>query len=200
VYALPAQVCRLVEAIRPAAARALDADDALDDCALRRRPAAGQIQAGGLARLDLPEAKYPDRNSDGERSAAGGPGDLEPGHCDPADLVSKNASVERLQADTSIPPSGEEKRRAESGRAPVAKQQGQRRENDGAGDKRTRRADDQRECKADAERAGENVRRWEVRRPAHRSTTFLSSARRAGPIPGTASSSSTDLKAPCSLR
>jgi hypothetical protein len=123
VYALPAQVCRLVEAIRPAAARALDADDALDDCALRRRPAAGQIQAGGLARLDLPEAKYPDRNSDGERSAAGGPGDLEPGHCDPADLVSKNASVERLQADTSIPPSGEEKRRAESGRAPVAKQQ-----------------------------------------------------------------------------
>ena len=122
MYALPAQVFRLVKAVRPAPARALDADHSFDDCALRRRPAERQIEAGRLTRLDIAEAQHPDRNADGEHSSAGRPGYLEPGELHSADLVGKDAPIERVQADASVPPASEENRRAESSRPAVPEQ------------------------------------------------------------------------------
>ena len=47
---------------------------------------------------------------------------------------------------------------------------------------------------------GEQVRGPDRLRAHHRSTNSFSCSRRAGPIPGTASSSSTDWNAPCSVR
>lgn len=109
--------------------------------------------------------------------------------------------VERIQAKASPPPAGEHESCGEDGCAatPLPERHGAQHERDEA-NQDGRPANGQRPGQSDAQARCEQVRRGYPRHELHRSTRSRSSASVAGPMPDTASSSSTEPKAPWASR
>jgi hypothetical protein len=132
---------------------------------------------------------------------ASGSGDLETSAGDAPDLIGQHAAVDRCQAQAAKPPAGEQDGdRQEKRASPMHKEGGNA---DGGGQHRERTgpfAGADGETESETERGDNEMRRGEPLERIHSSTSSFSSASRVGPIPGTASSSSTEEKAPCSLR
>jgi hypothetical protein len=126
---------------------------------------------------------------------------LEAGIADAADLVVQDAAVECCQPHTPEPPACRHHRKSEDQRSMVAREQ----RDSGKHCCRDREREPglssrERDGEAQAESTEKQMRRGHARGGFHRSTSFFSSARRVGPMPGTESSSSTDENAPCSSR
>lgn len=200
VHALAAQVRRLVEAVL-VAARTDDADDCLDDGALRRRPFRRKLEAGGLGERSSVELPDPHGHARRELAAASGPGHLEARERGAADVVGERASVEMVEAEPSPPPAGGEQGERERRRAVRLAPNAKGCERDGRdGEGRPEDPPAQRDCQAECERRDEQVRTRYARENGQSCTTSLSCASRAGPMPGMASSSSSVRKPPCFSR
>ena len=202
VHAAAPQVAGLVEAVLGRAGP-LDLDDGLDHGALRRRPAARKLEQHGLAERRPIEPPDLRGNADLEPRAPGRAGHDAAHAGGLADLRGEHAAVERVETHASPPQPGEQQERARGTRsAPArARRRGGRdrehgHERDQRSPTRTRFASGEAARRA-SRRAGAGEQRSER---AHGAATSRSCSRRAGPIPGTASSSSTEVNAPCSSR
>jgi hypothetical protein len=181
--------------------RALDPGDDLDDRSLGRRSAARKIQASPLVGSQVAEAQHADRDARCERAEPSRARHFDPRRCHPADLVRENAPVECGQPHASGPPARQEDGgREHEGAALANSERGRSEQRCDERDSKSTHLLRERRGETHAERGGQEMWSGDPAEDAQRSTSFLSSARRAGPIPGTASSSSTDEKAPCSFR
>ena len=113
MYALPAQVCRFVEAVRLAAPRTLDAYERFDDRTLRRSAPSGEIQPGTFACDQTAKPNDAYGNTHGERAAASRARNLEPRGKDAPNLGQERTVVERPQPEASPPQAGERERSTE---------------------------------------------------------------------------------------
>ncbi len=170
-----------------------------------------QVEPRAFTELEVPKAKDADGHSHGELARARGPGHLDPGETGTPDLRLEDARVEPLQADASPPETGEGQGRCEKRRAAIPGDERRKRESSrDDGDGRVGFARDESESEPRADGRRQSVRGGhapgEIQiRPAswirpHRSTSGRSCSSRAGPIPGTASSSSTERKTPFASR
>ena len=109
--------------------------------------------------------------------------------------------IERVEAEAAPPPAGKQEGGGEDDRAaaPLGERRRSERDRDDSDDG-GRHANGQRSGQPGAQPGGEQMRRGHPRQELHRSTRSRSSASRAGPMPGTASSSSTEPKAPWAVR
>lgn len=210
--ALAPEVAGLVEVARLfGLARTRHGDDDLEDRPLGRGALGRQVETCALAELDGAEAQNAYRHARRELAPAGGPGDLDSRGRRAAHLGLEQARVECLQAGASPPEAGERERRAEERYAPASR--GEAEQGEGGGGKDEDAAalpDDKGQRQSDAQRRDQQVRRREPLhaadrpphhwRAAHRSTSGRSCSSLAGPMPGTASSSSTERKAPLASR
>ena len=108
-------------------------------------------------------------------------------------LRCKRAAVERVEAHASPPPANERQRERNEETALEGNGRGS------AEQHRRPRPSRIRACETQTQRTDERVRRVAAEE-RHGATSPLSCSRRAGPMPGTASSSSTDEKPPCCCR
>ena len=192
----------LVEAAVASLARLRDTDDRLEDGSSRRRPADGKDEQHALAERTPAKESNLRGNAHRPRGDARGTGDDDPHRPGLADLGRKRASGHRFETQRAPPEPRHGERDAERrhARAPVEK-----RDPDDRGDtERDERNDSGRNPVRGGEpRAG---RTDEQRRPVeldgspHGVTSSRSCSTRVGPIPGTASRSSTDRNGPCSVR
>src|SRR5205085_2024899 len=207
VDALAAKPPPLVEPVRRPARRHELAED-LESPALWRRALGRQLEEDGLVDCELPEAGDAGRHPKLEPSSPRRPRHGDEAPLGPPDSRREDAAVERLEADASPPCAGDDDRRSD-------KRGGTLRRNErcdceeGREPRKARpgRPDEERGGEADRRGRGDALRRKPRGRRArhdshapHGATKSRSSSRRAGPIPGTASSSSTELKAPCFWR
>ena len=168
---------------------------------LRGRRLRAGARGGRARRLRARRAPHPHGHPQGELAAARRADHLDAGERGSADLGLEQAAVERLEphaphqrpARTSARPSSGTRARstaAEGGETPPSPRAG------GPAWASRRRRASARPAQRDAARrcaAGTRSRTFRFMTvAAHRSTSGRSCARRAGPIPGTASSSSTD--------
>jgi hypothetical protein len=206
VHPLPAQVFSLVEAAGVVGAtRARDRCDDLEQRALRRRPLGGQVEASPLSEVDVPEAKDAHRNSRCELAPPRRARHLQACERGAAHLGGERAPVELCQPDSAPPPAGGGDRQGEGERAVPPKPNSACPESSGErGEAEMRDSYRKSESEPGAEGSGDDVggrdpsrRHANARRePTHSPTRGRSCSMRAGPIPGTASSSLTDEKAP----
>ena len=202
VHSLTTEPAGLVEPVHgPTWADELAED--LEPGALRRRPSERQLEKHRLVDPQPPEPRDAGREAKLEAPSSGRPGDGDEARLRPPDAVREDAPVE-VGGPAAPPPDScedggcdDEELRAfalDEGRA--GRGEGRR-----DGESRPRAAHDQRGC--EAERRGGGNALGDERRPrrdAQGATRSRSWSRRAGPIPGTASSSSTELNAPCFWR
>ena len=181
-------------------ARQTNRRDRLEQAALRRRATERKLEQDGLTEAKTAEAPHLRRNSDLETARAGGPGGHEERALGRVDSREQHAPVERIEAGAPPPPAREEQACGQERRP-------NRLLGSGRGDEEQGRPDGRAEERetghvgarhSQAERRDEDVRR--VSGAAHGTTRSRSWSSRLGPIPGTASSSSTELNAPCFVR
>ena len=165
-----------------------------------------------IARLEAAARKR--MSAEGYAYIAGGAGDDHGGRRGLADVAGEHAPVESVEAGAPPPPAGEEQGQCQSGHAParIGDRHGHDHGNDGEHGCTSGNPAGRGGRQAQARAARENIgvaqeqaptRSVETRagfRHAHGTTSPRSCSIRAGPIPGTSSSSSTERKAPCSAR
>ena len=188
----------LIEAVA-AAARKLRLRAHLEHGAPRWCSAERKLELRGLVEREQPEA--PDANGHLQVEAASSRrrGHDDPRPLGPADLGTQGAVVEPVEAGASPPPAGQRQQAGDRADGPPRACAEHDRQGGGEGDER-RQADQIRERDPEAERGEQRVWRRTERGWIHGATRSLSWSSRAGPIPGTASSSSTDVKVPCFWR
>src|SRR5581483_4848783 len=170
------------------------------DRPLRRRAAERQLELDALVESHAAKRPEPRELARDERSRTclgGRDGNAVFG---PADLAGERAPVERVEPCAPPPAPEPERDRCNEPEAPDAPRH---RERPGSGDRGeqersgTRQAHDVRERQPDNGGAGHDVRGQDA---AHGMSSPFHSASRAGPMPGIASSSSIERKAPCCCR
>src|SRR5581483_11248063 len=179
-----AQPGALVEAVR-GPARLLDERERLEDRALGRGAPERELELDRLAGVHAAEAADAPARALVVAAAANRRGDDHDGAARPADLGAERAAVERVEAGAPPPP-------PDGGEAGGGED-----EPHGRGGARGR-AGRERKPEAEAGR-GEGGRR-DGPAEAHGTTSPRRFSIRAGPIPGIASSSSTERKGPCAWR
>ena len=214
VNPLPPQVRGLVEAAGSVSGRR-ESDDGgrHDQRALGWRPLRREFEPGRLVDSQAVDAEHAHRDVKAVPAAARRTDHHQAHGCARAGTGRESAPIEQLEPVASPPPAGEEQSPDERRRPPRSGYDREHGEHERADRGRsTRRRGGERGREPKAHRAGEQVRGRNPlehgrRNPAagrtdstHRSTRGLRSCRRAGPIPGTASSSSTEWKAPCCRR
>ena len=200
--ALPAQVVALVERLSGLCrARLPDGCDDLGERALRRRTTTGKLEARGLVQGEVAETADAHGDPDAEVAPARRSSHLDERDLGLSDAGTELARVQRFQAHASPPEAGEDERGGKRERPEPPEEHACDGEcYGGKRDPSARHADDERGSKPRANGTGEEVWRAESPEACHRSTRSRSCSRRAGPIPGTASSSSTDENAPFFVR
>ena len=171
----------------------------LDYSALRGSTAEWQLELGGLVEREQPEPPDADwhlqveppapwcRSYDDERCLGA------------TDLGKQGAAIKSVEPSASPPPARQDQDAPDCpDRLPRARGKGDRRSTTERHDRG--QSDEVRERESQTERGKQGVRRGTERSRNHGATRSLSWSSRAGPIPGTASSSSTDLNAPCFWR
>ena len=179
-----------------------DLDDQLEHRSLRRRA----FRGGDLELCPLVDGAVViplDLYRKPRREAAGAPGrrDLDSSKRGRADLTGEHAPVDGVEANASPPPGGREEADCQDGKPPAPGDDRERSE--GARSNRHREArlpNDECPGDAGAQGGGEHVGSRRANRRPHGSTRFRSCSSLAGPMPGTASSSSTDVNGPCCSR
>lgn len=199
--ALAMQVCALVELFAfVRGPRLLGRSDELEHGALRRCSPARKLEPSCLVDHAIVPAANANRNADCKRTRASRPGHLDPGEGRGADLGHERAAIEICETRPAPPETDEQKRGSEPDRSAPTANDAERRKQDGSSSQQPGvGSNHERARAAGAEGANEEVRRRNASQKRHRSTRGFSSARRVGPIPGTASSSSIVWKAPCSV-
>ena len=202
VDAVLAQIRTLVEALaRFGSPRPGDARHDLEHRPLRRGAAKRELEPRRLGGREIAESQDPNGDAKGELGAPRGARHLDPRERRAADLVDEHAPVERVQPGAPPPPAGredggDERRRPQAWEGERGEQERAR-----ADDHRdARRAGQERSRQARAERERDQMWRRDRLERSHSWTSGFSCSRRAGPIPGTASSSSIDENAPFAAR
>jgi hypothetical protein len=201
VHAASAQERALVEIV--AALGLSDLTEELELGALRRRPAGRQLQLHGLRNDSPSEAQDPRSDAHLVLRAACRAGHDDQCVAPSAHLTQENAAIERVEPRAPPPPPDEREGRREhddSGR--WAGNHGTRRDQGNAegDDDHARAANGVGERQAADERPSKQVRPPVQKCARHGATSSVSCSSRAGPIPGIASSSRTELNAPCFSR
>ena len=165
-----------------------------DDGALRRGATERELQQHTFPHVLLAPAPCLGRDAHGERGTTCRTGDDRLHRGGAPDVVREEAAVEGVETEAAPPPAREQQREHRRGHAGARAGRG-----DGGGcrrDEERRRAgaDDVRERHAAAGREHEQGR---PRARDHGVTRSRSCSMRAGPMPGIASKSSTELKPPC---
>ena len=194
------QPAAFVEAVLRTA-RSCDRDSHVEDGALGRRAADGELEQDSLAERARVELTHLGWNANREWRLSRGAGHDDGGGGRAPDLRREHGAVERVQPGTSPPPAGENERERTGRQAHLRGQDG------GCGDGDDEREDDHRRPHGIGERNADAAREDEERRPTaldhtrdHGETRSRSCSTRAGPIPGIASRSSTERKPPCAAR
>src|SRR5439155_6605710 len=182
--------------------RSAQLSESIEHGALRRRPPALKLHQNRLAWTEICEPQDQPGLTHVESAAPGGARGDDGRSARGADARRECAAVDRIEAGTSPPPADERNRDCEendpayssehngNGSEPCRKHQGKARlEPNG-----------RRCCKAEAKRPGEELWQPPDHERVHGATRPWSCASRAGPMPGIASSSSTEPKAPCCSR
>src|SRR5471032_160041 len=199
VDALPAQEGALVEAVRRATRQSHDREEA-DEGPLRWRAPEREVELHALRERAAVEATDAARQPLAELPDAGLARHLDERACRTVDLGAERAAVELRQADAAPPPPHPRRQQRD-----VRESCGRRRR------ERDRERAGSEKCdghagsgtgqvgagKPDHERRSEHVSRQDAR---HGTTSGRRSASRAGPMPGIASSPSTEVKGPCACR
>ena len=163
-------------------------------CTLRRRSAARELQQGclvhGAARIP-PDRR---RNAKGEAATPRRPGHDHARATRLADVPRQCAAVEDVEASTAPPEPQHEQDGC--GRPGPRRDDDRRCDGEGHGDHSDPHAVGRREPKAE----GAAADLWCATAPSHSATRLRRSASRAGPMPDTASSSSTEPNPPCCWR
>ena len=197
VHAVSPKPGRLVEAVLRRL-RQTHRDDGLDQGTLRRRAPERQLELDGLAQAQTAEASDLGRHPQLEPGMTGRPGDRQHASLRGVDVSEQHAAIERIQSGAAPPPT-EQRERSEQDQEARFRRERQDRERCESDEREHGRAANQvRAAEAEAERRRVHVRR--AAQNAHGTTRSRSCSSRFGPIPGTASSSSTDWKAPCFCR
>ena len=199
VHAVPPKPCALVEAVLRAA-RQPDLADQIEDRSLGRRAAGRKTEQHGLANVLVAEAPHLSWHANVERRAT-----RRAGHRDERSLRTSRpvarGRCDRVHRAARCPTTtGERQRDPERGKSPpprratdtaktAASQNRPRARIRAPGSLRRARCTDTRRADAAA-----------PQQTAHGAATSRSCSMRAGPIPGIASSSSSELKAPCFWR
>jgi hypothetical protein len=198
VHALVTEPGSLVE---PALRRARQPDSrgCLEHASLRWCSTERELEEHRFTKAEAAEVAYLRRNAELEAAAAWRSRGNEQAAFGRVDMREEDAAIQRVEASASPPPA-EQKKASDEKRRPECLVRGGRGEDERDADGRAeqRDASDVRARKSHAERRDEEVRR--VSPDGHGTTRSRSWSRRLGPIPGTASSSSTELKAPCFAR
>ena len=178
------------------------AHDRLQDGAARRRAADREDQKRTLAQRTAAEGAGLSGHTDGPGRLACWPGHDELRGARLADLGRELAPPERVEPQRAPPETGGCEHDAERDGAGRAVEDGHADEGDHRerGCRRGSGGDPVREREPCAGRAGEQRRPVELDDSPHGVTSSRSCSMRAGPMPGTASRSSTDLNGPCSVR
>ena len=179
----------LVEAVLRST-RPLDHCEHVEHGALGRRAAWRQLEPNRLADPRTGETRNNTRCALLEATRARLAGDDDNGATRLADPAREHAPVEFVQPHAPQPPAGEQERQRK-GERPRQRHHEERKNEDGH-DPDTREI---RQHEAAAERGGEDL--WPA---GHGATSPRKFSRRAGPMPDTASSSSTEPKPPCFCR
>ena len=175
--------------------------DDVDDRSLRRGALWRKVEARTLVDVKAAEAAYTHRDSNRELAPPRRSRDLRSHECRLPDVVRENACVQDLEPHAPPPPAGRTERDGERECAPLP--DAGRDERDGARGGRENRCRDPKgkpAAQADTEGGGGEVRSWNPVAAPHRSTRGFNCSSRDGPMPGTASSSSTDENAPFAAR
>jgi hypothetical protein len=175
--------------------------DELDHGALRGSAADRKLEPRRLLHDQPVEANDLNGNTKRERARPRWARHLHACECSTADVRDEDRAVQVGEPEASPPAAGDEQGRGEE-RCPLLARAERNSGEEESDEHRqeTGEAKHQRGGQARAEGAGEQVWRRDPNRGVQSSTSGFRSARRAGPIPGTASSSSTDWNAPCSAR
>ena len=202
VHAVTAQPRSLVEAVlRPA--RQPDLADHVEDRSLRRRAARWKSKQHWLANLVRAEAPHLRRHADVELRAPRRPGhgnDRPLGGPDPRERAALRSSASSRALPHHQPDERERDRRAQAASTPREEQPSTATRPSAGQDDHGRGARAQvRAGQPKAEAAGKQVRA-RAQEALHGAATSRSCSIRAGPMPGIASSSSSELKAPCFWR
>ncbi len=185
----------LVESVTGAAGK-LGLRPYLEHSALRGSSAEWQLQLGGLVEREQPEPPDADWQLQVEPPAPWCRGHDDQRRLGATDLRKQGAAIESVEPGASPPPArqGEDARDCPD-RLPRAPGKDDRRSTSERHERR--QSDEVRERESQTERGKQGVRRRTERSRNQGATRSLSWSSRAGPIPGTASSSSTDVNAPC---
>ncbi len=201
VHAAAAEPGPFVEAVRRGARQGEDAER-LELRALRWRAAEWKLEQNGFVRPKLPEAQHEPGRTERERPTPRRARDHDERPLGAPHFGEEDAAVESVEARASPPPPGESQGNGQEAEPPVGRRDaraceqshGCRRERDGRGTNRIRGR------YSSAERAEEQVVREARTKICHGATSPRSWSIFAGPIPGIASSSSTDENVPCWVR
>ena len=166
-------------------------------CAHRR----GKLELCRLVERPVVVPAHPHQDACRERAPPRGRRHLDARKRRASDLAHERAAVDVVEADAAPPPASREKRTRERDQSPALAEDRDAAERAGSGqDGDARYPDRKRERKPGTRRGCQHVRRRNEPPAAHGVTSSRSCSRRAGPMPGTASSSSTDVNGPCSSR
>ena len=199
--ALAREPAALVEPVLRAA-RLLDPDGRLQDCASRRRAADGEDEEDALLYLRATErARHRDDARRPRRGACRGDRD-ELSDARFAEVGREDALAERIHPQRSPrqPESGESDADRDEARAAAQHQRTPDCSQRNRSGHRHRNRGPDREREPDASRTDEERGPVELDDPPHGVTSSRSCSIRVGPMPGTASRSSTEANGPCSVR
>src|SRR2546425_4801437 len=201
VNAAVAQPTSLVETVLWAVRRD-ELSQRVDDGSLRGSTPARELEQDRLMRAEVAEAKHEPGRPHVEPPDPRRPGDHEPGSGSRVETARERAPVERVEPCAPPAPAGDEDHHAEGGEPRRLVDEQRDEQERGAEQLGNRRRDANGVCtgQAEAESGREKLRRTGARGPGQGATRSRSCSIRAGPMPGTASSSSTDPKAPCFRR
>jgi len=202
MHPMAPEIPSLVEAML-GGARRLDLRQHIEAGTLGRRASESQLEQHRLSDRATLEAERSCRSPDRETFAARGCSDLDEHPTRAADVDAQRAAVDRLEPERAPGTTGEA--RCDANEQEACRRARSRCSDDEENDhERWERSGEAKRIggrESRAQRAGGNVQGSAIEAPHRQSTTrSRSSSRRFGPIPGTASSSSTDLKAPCAVR
>ncbi len=201
VHAAPAQEPALVEVL--AGLRLCELAEELELGALRRCPAGRQLQLHRLGHHPATEAQHPRSDAHLVLRATCGAGHDGQRIASRSHVAEEDAPIERVESHAPPPPARESERHREQGEPRVqvghCREPGERSDGE-RGDEHTRAAYRVGEREAADERSREQMRPPVHEHVRHGATSSDSCASRAGPIPGIASSSRTELNAPCFSR
>ena len=199
--AAPAQERALVEVVV-----ALGRGDLAEDLelgTLRRRAAGRQLELHRLGDHSPAEAQHTCCDTSLVLPATGGTGHDDQRVAAGADVAEQDAAIERVEPRAPPPPPGERQGDDEQPQPrPRLRHKTERRncEDSEPNNEDARSANRSREREPADQRSREHVRPPTHEQARHGATSSVSCSSRAGPIPGIASSSRTELNAPCFSR